>query len=66
MSQETQLQDIQSLLTNTVAPGLAEILTRLNNVPTDNPAIQDEIDGIKAAAQGLADSINLALNPPVA
>lgn len=63
-TQEEQLQDAQALL-NTVAVGVTEIISRLNTVPpSENPAIQDEIDGIKGVAQGMADQINAVLNPP--
>lgn len=64
MAQELELQQIQTLLNDVVAPGVTEIITRLNNIPVDNPAIQDEIDGIRSAAQGIADQINVVLNPP--
>jgi CHASE3 domain sensor protein len=63
MGQEDQLKEVQTLLTDVVAPGVTEIINRLNALPTDNPAIQDEIDGIKAAGQSMADQINATLNP---
>lgn len=63
-TQEEQLQETQALLRDTVAPGVTEIIRRLNSIPTDNPAIQDEIDGVKSAAQQMADEINAVLNPP--
>lgn len=63
MAQETELQEIQAVL-NTVSIGVTEIISRLNNLPTDNPAIQDEIDGIRAVGQRMADEIAAVLNPP--
>jgi CHASE3 domain sensor protein len=62
-TQEAQLQDALSLL-GVVASGVTEIISRLEALPTDNPAIQDEIDGVKASAQSMADQINAVLNPP--
>jgi hypothetical protein len=64
-TQETQLQESLGILRDVVAPGVTEILTRLDAVPTDNPAVQDEIDGVRAVAQEMADKINAKLNPPV-
>ena len=64
MAQEDQLKEVQSLLVDVVAPGVTEIIRRLDSLPTDNPAIQDEIDGIKGAARAMADQINAKLNPP--
>ena len=45
MSQETELQEAKAVL-DVVSAGVTEIISRLNNIPnpTDNPAIQDEID----------------------
>ena len=66
-TQEEQMQEVLGLLTNTVAPGVTEIIKRLNalSVPTDNPALQDEIDGVKEAARTMAAEIDTVLNPPV-
>lgn len=61
---EQQLQDALTILRDVVSPGVTEILNRLDAVPTDNPAVQDEIDGVKAVAQEMADRINAKLNPP--
>lgn len=66
MGQETQLQSVMTLLNDVVAPGVTEILRRLHNIPPpgDNPALQDEIEGIQGVAQHMADSINAELSPP--
>lgn len=65
MSQEQELQDAKAVL-DTVSTGVTEIISRLNNLPTDNPAIQDEIDGIKAVGAEMAAKISAVLNPPPA
>lgn len=63
-TQESQLQEVQTIL-NTVATGVTEIITRLNALPTaDNPAIQDEIDGIRNLARSMGTEIDAVLNPP--
>lgn len=64
-TQEGQLQEVQTIL-NTVAAGVTEIIMRLNALPTtDNPAIQDEIDGIRDLARNMSTQIDAALNSPV-
>lgn len=63
-TQEVQLQEALALL-ETVATGVTEILKRLNELPTDNPVIQDEIDGIRAVARNMRNQIDAQLNPPV-
>lgn len=63
MSQETELQEAKAVL-DTVSTGVTEIISRLNNLPTDNPAVQDEIDGIKAVGAKMAEDINAVLNSP--
>lgn len=64
-TQEEQLQEALGLIRNTIAPGVTEIIRRLGEVtvPTDNPALQDEIDGVKEAAGNMASQINAVLNP---
>ena len=62
-NQEQELQAALAVL-DTVSTGVTEIISRLNNVPTENPAINDEITSVKAVAQRMADAINAVLNPP--
>ena len=63
MAQEQTLQQVLALVT-TNGEGLTTIITMLTELRDNNPALQDEIDGILAEAQTQADKIQAVLNPP--